>query len=83
MIFEPIAKLFERWINPYDHSGDLTPPKPLWRFVWYYVRQAKSAFVVMLLLGGIVAVLEAALSGLSAGWWTCSTQFRRGRAGRG
>lgn len=61
MIFERIAQIFERWIDPYNHGGDLTPPKPLWQFVWYYVRQAKSAFIVMLLLGGFVAVLEAAL----------------------
>ncbi|MEN9894204.1 MAG: hypothetical protein RIR97_56 [Pseudomonadota bacterium] len=61
MIFLAIAKTFENWIKPYQTEADLRPPRPLWPFVWHYVRQAKMVFLVMLVLGGVVAVLEATL----------------------
>ncbi len=61
MIFTPILRLFETWIDPYKRRGDLTPPRPLWQFVWFYVSQARWPFFAMLVLGGLVAVLEAGL----------------------
>jgi ATP-binding cassette subfamily B multidrug efflux pump len=61
MIFAPILRLFETWIDPFGRKDDLTPPRPLWQFIWFYVSQARWPFFAMLVLGGIVAMLEAGL----------------------
>ncbi len=61
MMFKPVLSLFENWIKPYDRKGDLTPPRALWPFIWFYVSQAKWPFFAMLVLGGFVAMLEAGL----------------------
>jgi len=61
MIFKSVARLFESWIDPFAVRGNLRPPESTWAFVWFYVRQAKWAFFAMLVLGGAVAMLEAAL----------------------
>ncbi len=61
MLFRPIARLFENWIDPFARSDDLRPPEGTAAFIWFYVRQAKWAFAAMAVLGGAVAVLEAAL----------------------
>jgi len=60
----PIDKInhaFERWIEPYGRSGDLKPPAGTLAFFWHYIGQAKLPFFVMLVLGGLVALVEAAL----------------------
>nr|WP_316655233.1 ABC transporter ATP-binding protein [uncultured Gellertiella sp.] len=61
MIFRPVLRLFETWIDPYRRRGDLTPPRGLWPFIWFYVSQARWPFFAMLVLGGLVAMLEAGL----------------------
>ncbi|QND47781.1 ABC transporter ATP-binding protein [Rhizobium lusitanum] len=61
MLIRSVYRLFETWIDPYDRSGDLQPPRSLWAFIWYYVGQAKGPFLAMAALGGAVAMLEAAL----------------------
>lgn len=61
MILRPILRLFETWIDPYARKGDLTPPRELWPFIWFYVSQARWPFLAMLVLGGTVAMLEAGL----------------------
>src|SRR5215217_2824904 len=61
MILSRILAIFENWINPFSRSDGLAPPKGVVAFVWFYVSQAKWAFFAMLVLGGIVAVLEAGL----------------------
>lgn len=61
MIFEPVFRHFENWIRPFTKRPDLRPPEGTWAFAWYYVGQAKLAFAAMGLLGGAVAILEAAL----------------------
>ncbi|MGV8938903.1 MAG: ABC transporter ATP-binding protein [Allorhizobium sp.] len=60
-MFKSVARLFESWIDAYAPRADLRPPATTWAFVWFYVRQAKWAFVAMLVLGGAVAMLEAGL----------------------
>jgi ATP-binding cassette subfamily B multidrug efflux pump len=56
-----LYRLFENWIDPFQAPPrDLPPPRAL-PFVWHYVRQAKGAFAAMLILGGLVALVEAAL----------------------
>ncbi|MCY0148030.1 ABC transporter ATP-binding protein/permease [Hoeflea sp. G2-23] len=61
MIFRPILNLFEHWIDPFARRQSYRPPASTVKFLSYYVSQAKGAFAAMLALGGLVALLEAAL----------------------
>jgi len=61
MIFKPLLNLFEGWIDPFVRRSSYRPPASTPEFLWYYVGQAKGAFAAMLALGGLVALLEAAL----------------------
>jgi len=61
MIFRRVANLFESWIDPFRPRTEYRPPRGVLRFIWHYVSQAKWPFVAMLVLGGVVAVLEAGL----------------------
>ena len=60
-IFSPLHKFFEHRIDPFGQTGDLRPPAITWQFFWFYIRQAKGAFLALLVLGGAVALIEAAL----------------------
>ncbi|WP_423068742.1 ABC transporter ATP-binding protein [Devosia sp. CN2-171] len=60
-LLEPIHRIFETWIDPFGKDGDLRPPALTLRFFWFYIRQARLAFVALLVLGGLVALVEAAL----------------------
>lgn len=61
MIFRPVVALFECWIDPFVRRSDYRPPAATLGFLTHYVGQAKGAFAAMLALGGLVALLEAAL----------------------
>ncbi|EDQ31508.1 ABC-type multidrug transport system, ATPase and permease component [Hoeflea phototrophica DFL-43] len=61
MIFKPVLNLFERWIDPFARRQDYQPPSSTSGFLRHYVGQAKGAFAAMLALGGLVALLEAAM----------------------
>jgi ATP-binding cassette subfamily B multidrug efflux pump len=61
MIFRKLAHVFESWIDPFKARSSYQPPRTALAFLWHYVSQAKGPFLAMLLLGGIVAVLEAGL----------------------
>jgi ATP-binding cassette, subfamily B, multidrug efflux pump len=61
MILNSIFRTFENWLDAYGRKGDLTPPRNVWGFIWFYVGQAKLPFLAMLVLGGLVGILEAAL----------------------
>lgn len=61
MIVKHVFRLFESWVNPFARTGDLRPPSGVLAFIWFYIRQAKGPFAAMLVLGGLVALLEAAL----------------------
>ena len=56
-----IFRLFERWIDPFRLPEDGEIPNTTFVFMWHFVRQAKAAFLAMLALGGLVALVEAAL----------------------
>lgn len=56
-----IFRLFENWVNAYARPPSGSPPNQAFPFIWYYVGQAKMAFLAMLALGGLVALIEAAL----------------------
>jgi ATP-binding cassette subfamily B multidrug efflux pump len=59
--FQTVAHLFEGWIDPFVRRSTYMPPNSTRKFLWHYVGQAKGAFAAMLALGGLVALLEAAL----------------------
>jgi len=61
MLISRILTSFERWIDPFARKSDFRPPATALRFIWFYVGQAKGAFLAMLIVGGLVAVLEASL----------------------
>ncbi len=56
-----IYRLFERWLDPFKTSDRDAVPTTAFPFIWYFVRQAKGVFLAMLILGGLVALMEAAL----------------------
>ena len=60
-LLDPIHRLFETWLDPFSRTGDLQPPAVTWRFFWYYISQARLPFLALLVLGGAVALVEAAL----------------------
>ena len=61
MIFQRLARTFESWIDPFRPKASYQPPTGVAAFIWHYVSQARGAFLAMLALGGIVAVMEAGL----------------------
>lgn len=60
-IFSPLHRFFESWLDPFRHNDNLQPPSTGPRFFWHYISQAKLPFLSLLVLGGAVALVEAAL----------------------
>jgi ATP-binding cassette, subfamily B, multidrug efflux pump len=58
---EKLNRTFEGWIDPFRPTGELRPPDRALPFFVHFIRQAKLPFVVLLILGGLVALVEAAL----------------------
>ncbi|MBO3277198.1 ABC transporter ATP-binding protein [Pseudomonas schmalbachii] len=52
---------FERLIDPFRPSADRMPPAEVVRFYAHYLRQVWPAFLALLLVGLIVALIEVAL----------------------
>ncbi|WP_419906084.1 ABC transporter ATP-binding protein [Hoeflea sp.] len=61
MSFQSLFRLFERWINPFRPQRWPQPSGGAIGFLWQFVSQARWPFVLMLALGGAVALLEVAL----------------------
>ncbi|MCM2291208.1 ABC transporter ATP-binding protein/permease [Allorhizobium sp. BGMRC 0089] len=61
MIIRAVTHLFESWLDPFAERKDLRPPGGALGFIWFYVSQAKGAFIAMALAGGGVAAMEAAM----------------------
>ena len=56
-----ILRIFENWIDPYAPIPVEAPPGTAFAYLKHFVAQSPMAFVAMLVLGGLVALLEAAL----------------------
>ena len=56
-----IHSLFESWVNPFAAHDDTTPPVGTIAFFWHFIRQAKLVFAALLVLGAVVALIEAAM----------------------
>jgi ATP-binding cassette subfamily B multidrug efflux pump len=60
-LLSPLHATFESWLDPFRKVDELQPPATGPAFFWHYVRQAKLPFLSLLILGGAVALVEAAL----------------------
>ena len=60
-VLSPLHRFFESWLDPFRPVDELQPPATGPAFFWHYIRQAKLAFLSLLILGGAVALVEAAL----------------------
>jgi len=56
-----LNRFFEDWIDPFRPADDRHPPGRAVPFFFYFISQAKIAFIALLVLGGAVALVEAAL----------------------
>jgi ATP-binding cassette, subfamily B, multidrug efflux pump len=54
-------KWFESYIDPFGGQSGVRPPDTLGAFYWHFLRQAWPAFLALLIMGGIGAVIEASL----------------------
>ncbi|MBY5623007.1 ABC transporter ATP-binding protein [Rhizobium leguminosarum] len=61
MFLSPILRRFETWIDPFRPRANLQPPRSTLGFIWFYIGQARTPFIAMLVLGGASAAIEAAL----------------------
>ena len=59
--FLAVARWFETRIPVYETPADPRPPGTVIGFMWHYIRQAPWPFAALLVLGGLVALVEAAL----------------------
>jgi len=57
----PVFELFERWVDPFAGPADKAPPRGGLAFLLYFVRQVRWPFVLMLVLGGLTAVVEVTI----------------------
>ncbi len=58
-LLDPIFRRAENAIDAFAPREDYQPPDTLFAYIWYYVKQAKWAFLIMLVLGFINAGIEA------------------------
>lgn len=61
MILDSFFKKFETVIDPFQEVDNLRPPEGTLAFIWHYISQAKPVFALMLVIGGLIALLEAAM----------------------
>lgn len=60
-LVEKLDRTLESWIDPFRDGGKRRPPDNVVAFFLYFIAQAKLPFLALLVLGGLVALLEAAL----------------------
>jgi ATP-binding cassette subfamily B multidrug efflux pump len=58
---QAIYRRFENWVWPFREPANLRPPRTTAGFMWHYVGQAKGAFFLMLVIGGVAPLVEAGL----------------------
>ncbi|EFO31729.1 ABC transporter, nucleotide binding/ATPase protein [Roseibium sp. TrichSKD4] len=56
-----VFEFFERWIDPFRQVEDPNPPRGGFAFLWYFARQARWPFAVMLVLGTLTAFIETTI----------------------
>ena len=56
-----LHSLFETWVDPFAPRAETAPPAGAMAFFWHFFKQAKLVFVALLVLGAVVALVEAAM----------------------
>ncbi|MEM8542005.1 MAG: ABC transporter ATP-binding protein [Pseudomonadota bacterium] len=52
---------FERFIDPFSNTDDDVLPRDAWGFIFHFAKEAKGPFLLMLVIGGLVGGVDAAL----------------------
>jgi ATP-binding cassette subfamily B multidrug efflux pump len=66
-MLKPVYQRFETWLDPFAGPKPQELPTDVLQFIWYFLRQAKWQFGLVLLLSGIIGLVEAGLYA-SVGW---------------
>jgi ABC-type multidrug transport system fused ATPase/permease subunit len=56
-----IFRVFETWIDPFRTSPKTDLPSEVGPFILYFLRQARWPFIVFLIVGGVLGLVEASL----------------------
>ena len=62
-----IWRSIEGTIDPFQDTDREVLPEDAWRFILYFANQAKGAFVLLLITGGLAGAVDAAMY-WSVGW---------------
>ncbi len=57
----PVWNRVERFVEPFHDTGRELLPTNAWSFIWYFAKQAKWPFIALLIVGGLVGAVDAAL----------------------
>lgn len=52
---------FERFIDPFSNTEEGVLPRDAWGFIFHFAKEAKGPFLLMLVIGGLVGGVDAAL----------------------
>ncbi|QKV17098.1 ABC transporter ATP-binding protein [Oricola thermophila] len=63
----PVWNRVERFVDPFHDTGRELLPQTAWGFILYFANQARWPFIVLLVVGGLVGGVDAALY-WSVGW---------------
>ncbi|TCD15339.1 ABC transporter ATP-binding protein [Oricola cellulosilytica] len=63
----PVWNRFERFIEPFADTERAILPKSAWGFILFFAKQARWPFAALLVVGGLVGAVDAALY-WSVGW---------------
>ncbi|MEM0899501.1 MAG: ABC transporter ATP-binding protein [Pseudomonadota bacterium] len=57
----PVWNKVERFIDPFPGETDDRLPDTAFGFIWYFAKKARGAFIALLIAGGVVGAVDAAL----------------------
>ncbi|MCI5074366.1 ABC transporter ATP-binding protein [Oricola sp.] len=63
----PVWNRVERFIEPFPETDRDLLPQTAWRFILHFANQARGPFILLLVVGGLVGAIDAALY-WSVGW---------------
>jgi len=63
----PVWNRVERFVEPFSDTDRAILPKTAWGFIFYFAKQARWPFIILLFVGGMVGSIDAVLY-WSVGW---------------
>jgi len=63
----PVWNRVERFVDPFEDTDRDVLPQNAWQFIAYFARQARWPFIALLIVGGLVGAVDAALY-WAVGW---------------